>query len=69
MSKYQVKMNYSDGTTEFDGEIFGSNDDAEKHCNYLRSCDQLGGKVMKHRLSEEDYDHWKYDVEFEVVEV
>lgn len=68
MSKYQVKMNYSDGATELDYEVYGNSEDAKERGLYLHRCYQLGGERLRHVFKER---HHMGDAEanFEVVEV
>ena len=69
MAKYQVEMQYSDGTTELDDEVFDTEQEAEEHGLYLCSCYSLGGEILNmsnpgdYPLDEDD------DVDFEVIEV
>ncbi len=69
MAKYQVEMQYSDGTTELDDEIFTSKRDAEEHGLYLCGCYRTGCEILNmsnpgdYPLDEDD------DVDFEVVRV
>ena len=69
MAKYQVEMQYSDGTTELDDEIFDTEQEAEEHGLYLCSCYSLGCETLNmsnpgdYPLDEDD------DVDFEVIEV
>ena len=69
MAKYQVEMQYSDGTTELDDEIFTSKRDAEEHGLYLCGCYRTGCEILNmsnpgdYPFDEDD------DVDFEVVRV
>ncbi len=69
MAKYQVELQYSDGTTELDDEVFTSRRDAEEHGMYLCSCYRTGCEVLNlsnpgdYPLDEDD------DVDFEVIRV
>lgn len=69
MARYQVEMQFSDGTTELDDEIFDSEQEAYEHGLYLCSCYSLGGEILNmsnpgdYPLDEGD------DVDFEVIEV
>ena len=69
MAKYQVLMQYSDGTEELDDEIFDTEEDAEEYGCYLVGCSRTGAETLN--LSNPgDYPLDDYeDPEFEVVEV
>ena len=69
MARYRVEMQFSDGTTELDDEIFDSEQEAHEHGLYLCSCYQTGKEVLNlsnpgdYPLDEDD------EMDFEVVEV
>lgn len=69
MARYQVEMQYSDGTTELDDEIFTSRKDAEEHGLYLCGCYHVGCETLNlsnpgdYPLDEDD------DVDFEVIKL
>ena len=68
-TKYKVVMNYSDGTSEEDDEIFDTESAAEEYGIYFCSCYHQGGEILNlsnpgdYPLDEDD------DVDFEVIEV
>lgn len=69
MARYQVEMQFSDGTTELDDEVFTNRRDAEEHGLYLCSCYRTGNEILNlsnpgdYPLDEDD------DVDFEVIKV
>lgn len=68
MAKYKVIMNYSDGTSDEQDEIFDSEEDAEEYAGYLVSCSQTGAETLN--LSNPgDYPLDDYeDPDYEIVE-
>ena len=46
MAKYQVLMQYSDGTEELDDEIFDTEEDAKEYGCYLVSCNRTGAETL-----------------------
>ena len=69
MAKFKVVMNYSDGTSEEDDEIFETEEEAEEHGLYMCSCYNVGSETLHlsnpgdYPLDEDD------DVDFKVIEV
>ena len=68
MAKFQVLMQYSDGTEELDDEVFDSEEDAEEYGCYLVGCCRTGAETLN--LSNPgDYPLDDYeDPDFEVIE-
>lgn len=66
---YKVELQYSDGTSEFEDELFETEDAAYDHGNYLVSCHDLGSEIL-HLSNPGDYpDPDNSDeLEFKVVE-
>ena len=69
MSKYKIIMEYSDGTSEEQDEIFDSEEAAEEYAVYLVSCSEVGGEILN--LSNPgDYPLDEFgDPDFEIVEI
>ena len=69
MSTYKILMQYADGTSEEQDEIFDSEESAEEYALYLVSCNQSGAETLN--LSNPgDYpldDYIKPD--FEIIEI
>ena len=69
MSKFKVVINYSEGTSEEDDDIFDTEAEAEEHGCYMCSCCRVGAQVS-HLSNPGDYPlDEDYDVDFEVIEV
>lgn len=68
MAKYQVLMQYSDGTEELEDEVFDNEEDAEEYGCYLVGCSRTGAETLN--LSNPgDYPLDDYeDPDFEIVE-
>ena len=67
MPKYKVAI---DGVEEDD--VFDTQEQAEEHARYLRSCTQQGAEIL-HMSNPGDYDYdedeWEDDSEYEIVEI
>ena len=69
MAKYQVLMLYSDGTEEYDDEIFDNEEAAEEYGCYLVSCCRTGAETLN-MSNPGDYPLDDYeDPDFEIVKV
>ncbi len=65
---YRVVMQYSDGSTEEDDEVFETEDEANEHGLYMVSCTSLGGEIL-HMSNPGDYPLSNEEVDFEIIEV
>ena len=65
---YRVLMNYPDGSSEYDENIFETESDAEEHGAYLCSCYRQGGEDLM-RSNPGDYEEDDGDADYEVEEV
>ena len=69
MAKYQVLMQYSDGTEERDDEIFDTEEDAKEYGCYLVSCNRTGAETLNmSNMGDYPLDDYE-DPDFEIVEV
>lgn len=69
MPKYKIVIQYSDGTSEEQDEIFDTQEDAIEYADYLVSCNQEGAEILN--LSNPgDYPLDDYEEpDFEIVEI
>ena len=68
MSKFQVQMNYPDGSSEMEDGLFDTEEEAEEHGLYMVGCYREGGEVLN--LSNPgDYSESFDDAGFEIIEV
>lgn len=69
MPKYKILMQYSDGTSEMEDDVFDIEEEAEKYGGYLVGCCRTGAETLN--LSNPgDYPINDYeDPDFEVIEV
>lgn len=63
MSKWKVLFN-----GDYEDEVFDTEEDAEEHAAYLRSCTREGAEIL-HMSNPGDYDKDDYDAECEIIEV
>ena len=69
MAKYKVLMHFADGTSEYDDEVFDSEEEAEDYGAYLVGCASTGHETLN-MSNPGDYPDDDYvDPDFEVVEV
>ncbi len=69
MAKYQVLMHFSDGTSEYDDEIFDNEAEAEEYGTYLVGCADTGAE-LQNMSNPGDYPMDDYSSpEYEVVEI
>ena len=69
MSKYKIIMEYSDGTSEEQDEIFDSEEAAEEYAVYLVSCSEVGAEILN-SSNPGDYPLDDFsDPDFKIVEV
>lgn len=69
MPKYKILMQYSDGTSEMEDDVFDTEEEAEEYGGYLIGCCRTGAETLN--LSNPgDYPLDDYeDPDFEVVEI
>lgn len=69
MPKYKIVMQFSDGTSEEQDEIFDSEEEAEEYAGYLVGCSRTGSETLN--LSNPgDYPLDDYeDPDYEIVEI
>ncbi len=65
---YKVEMQYPDGTTEEDDEVFETEAEADEHGLYLVSCYREGGEIL-HMSNPGDYPLSDEEADFEIIEV
>ena len=67
---FKVEMQYSDGSSELDDDVFETEGEAERHGGYLLSCHRLGAEIL-HESNPGDYTDPAdvADPSFRVVEV
>lgn len=51
---FKVEMQYSDGSSELDDDVFETEGEAEDHGVYLLSCHKLGSEIL-HESNPGDY--------------
>ena len=68
MSKYQVEMQYPDGTTELLDDIYDTYEDAEEAGLENISAYRAGGDVL-HLSNPGDYPEDFDDADFEIIEI
>lgn len=69
MPKYKIVMQYSDGTSEEEDEIFDSQEEAEEYAGYLVGCSRTGAETLNLSnpgdYSLDDYE----DPDYEIIEI
>lgn len=65
---YKVVMQYPDGTTEEDDEVFETEAEADEYGVYMVSCHSLGGEIL-HMSNSGDCPLSDEEADFEVIEV
>lgn len=64
---YKVEMQYPDGSTEEDDEVFETEAEANEHGLYLVSCYEEGGEIL-HMSNPGDYPLSDEKADFEIIE-
>jgi len=69
MPKYKIIIQYSNGTSEEEDDVFYTEEDAEEYAHYLVSCSREGAETLN--LSNPgDYPLDDYaDPDFEIIEI
>ncbi len=66
--KFKVMMNYPDGTSEMEDEVFDTYEEAEEHGLYMCSCFSEGAEVLN--LSNPgDYPLENESADYEIIEI